>query len=214
MPSFTCIQTTKLDLFPKIGHSNSSILRKIASEVTEEELPTPITGGRVLESLGGDNREMLMVAHDKLGIDIYVEEWLREDGNEKSQKGILASFYEEYVHHKGRKLEDHGLINNHVYVDICDYPIEEIDNELRKRIQEAETHGLSEEGTEKLKQIIQKDTPVFKIQLGTGAPPRVTPMKIAMDESKKPVKVKVHKKPADQRRFLDTFFYTLVKQDS
>lgn len=71
-PCHTCHQVVKLDVYLHTRHGTSLILHNIIWKVSKEELRTPIIGRRVLESLGCDNREMLMVARDKLGEDIDV----------------------------------------------------------------------------------------------------------------------------------------------
>lgn len=72
---------------------------------------------------------------------------------------------------------------------------------------------MSKTGEEKLPETIQIHRSVFKLRLGSGGPARVTPMMIRQEEGKMPVKVKVRKYPADQRRFLNAYLERLVEVD-
>lgn len=209
-PCLTCERAADMDVFLKIRHGSSLILRKINWKITNEDIPSPIIGRRVLESLGCDNREMLMAARDKYGDDIDVADRLATDGNQEENEGTIAALFGESVFHSSGQIEEDGLEDEDVYVDLGDDRIEDIEDELQKRIAEAVSNGLSRKGEKKLEEIIQQNKTVFKIRLGSGGPANVTPMKIVLDETKKPVKVKVRKYPKEQRKFLDTYFSKLV----
>lgn len=55
--------------------------------MTDEELPSPIIGRRLLELLGCDNRDMFWAARDKFSEDIVVADRLVREGNEKKAEG-------------------------------------------------------------------------------------------------------------------------------
>lgn len=209
-PCITCYCTVKSDVFLQIRHGTSLVLRNITWRVTKEQIKTPIIGRRVLESLGCDNRAMLLAARDRLGDNIDVIERLVEDGNEEEADSTIAALYGDALFHQGGIIDNDGLYKEDVYVDLGDDPPEMVKKELQNRISEARANGHSDEGTKTLTNIIDKHKPIFKIRLGSGGPAKVTPMKIYLDESKKPVRVKVRKYPADQRRFLDAYFEELV----
>lgn len=71
----------------KFRHGTSIILRNVVWNVIEEDLPTPIIGRRALESLGCDNREIVLAVRDKLDSNIDVENVLKQDGSEENKEG-------------------------------------------------------------------------------------------------------------------------------
>lgn len=79
------------------------------------------------------------------------------------------------------------------------------------RIEEVRSNGLSLKGEGLLRQAIGNHKPIFEIRLGGVGPALVTPIKITVDPHKKPVKVKVRKYPADQRKLFDAYLNKLVK---
>lgn len=85
-----------------------------------------------------------------------------------------------------------------------------VEKELQNQMQGAKVDRLSNEKAKILNTIIHKHIPIFKIQLVSGNSAKVTPMKIALDDSKNPVKVKDRRYPTDQNKFLDAFFEELA----
>lgn len=57
----------------------------------------PITGRRVLESLGWDNRDMLLVARNRSRDEIGARKKVAEDGNEEEHGSTIAALYGESV---------------------------------------------------------------------------------------------------------------------
>lgn len=106
-------------------------------ESFKRNLPTLIIGKIVLESLGCDNREMLMAARDKYGSYMNVKERLIEDGNEEEISGKFAALFGGSFLINGGAREDDGLENDDIYVDFGDDAPEEISKELDQRISEA-----------------------------------------------------------------------------
>lgn len=51
--------------------------------------------------------------------------------------------------------------------------------------------------------IIDKHKPILKIRLGSGGLAKVTPIKIVLNDSKKPIKVNVRSYATDLRKFFD-----------
>lgn len=75
-PLLTCRWQIRVDIFLRIRQRSRLILRNIVWKVSTENDQIPIIGRRVLESLGYENREMLLAAKDEYGEDIEVEERL------------------------------------------------------------------------------------------------------------------------------------------
>lgn len=107
-------------------------------------------------------------------------------------------------------MEDDGLADEDIYVDFGDDNPSEIECELSKRVDEAETNVLSKEGAVKHRDIINKHKCIFRLRLGSGGPAKVRPMKIRVDDAKQPVRVKVRKHLTDQRKVLDEYLSKLT----
>lgn len=210
-PCLTCASSVKLNVFLQIRHGTRLVLRNIQWKVTKEDITLPIIGRKVLESLGCDNREMLMAARDKYGDEIDVNQRLEDDGNKEETEGKIAALFGESLFHSSGIIEDDGLEKDDMYVDLGDDQLHEVDEELARRVEEATQNGMSQEGAKRLKQILEKHRVIFRIRLGSGGPAKVKPMKIVLDETKKPIKVKVRKYPAEQRRFLNLYIDKLVE---
>lgn len=115
-----------LDAFLRITHGPNLTLQNIAWKASKETLPTPILGRRLLESLGCDNRVMLMAPRDKYGSDINVKERLIRDGNKGETSGKTAALFGESAFHIRGAIEDDGLELDGIYVDFGDDAPEEI----------------------------------------------------------------------------------------
>lgn len=73
-PCVLCKWEVKLDVFMRIWQGSNLILGNILWKVSTENIQARIMGRCVLDSLGCDNRKMLMAASDKYGKDIDVTE--------------------------------------------------------------------------------------------------------------------------------------------
>lgn len=62
-----------------------------------------------------------------------------------------------------------------------------------------------------IKRKFRKHQSLFRIRLGVEGPANIVSMKFKLDPAKKPVRVKVHKHPGEQRNFLDAYIFQLVK---
>lgn len=116
-------------------------------------METPKIGRKALESLGCENRDMLIVACDRQGDNIGVAEKLKEDGYEEENEGMIAALYTESLFRRGGHVEDDGLRDEDVSVELG--PIEEVEKKLQERFKEARANGFLERGTTKMEQIIK-----------------------------------------------------------
>lgn len=92
-PCLTCKPAAEMDVFMHTQHGSKLILRRITWRITEEDTPRPILGRRVVESLGCDNREMLIAAQDRNGEDVDVVERRKEDENNEESDGMIAALF-------------------------------------------------------------------------------------------------------------------------
>lgn len=88
-------------------------------------------------------------------------------------------------------------------------PIKELDKERQKWFKEQHWILCQRKNQKTLN--IQRNALVFRIRLGSGRPPKITSIKITLDESREPVKVIVRKYPAYQRRFFNAYFDQLLE---
>lgn len=206
----TCYCTVILDVLPKIRHGTSLVFRNITWRAIREQVKTPTISRGVLKSLGCDNWAMLLTARDRLGDNIDIIERVVEDGNVEEIDSTIAAFYGDAMFYQGGVIDNDGLGKKDVYVDIgYDLP-EMVEKKLQNRISEARENGLSNEGAKTLATVTDKNKDVFKTRLRSRGPAKATPMKINLEESIRPVKVKVRRYPPDQRAFLDVYFDELV----
>lgn len=83
----TCDENVILDIFLKIRHGLSLILKNVEWKIDKEDIPVPIIGRKELEYLGCDDRELLIAARDKYGEEIDVACRLKLDGTEEESSG-------------------------------------------------------------------------------------------------------------------------------
>lgn len=114
----------------------------------------------------------------------------------------------------GGQIEDDGIGNQVVYVDLGDDRPEELEKELKERIREASANGLPKSGVLALERTINENKLVFSIPLGSGRPVRVPSMRMYLDKTKNPVEAKLCRNRLEQRKFLDAYFEKLVKMGS
>lgn len=122
----------------QIRHETRNVIWKVA----KGDIEMPIIGRRVLESLGCDNREMLLAARDRFGDEIDVTKRFEEDGNEEEHDSTTAALNGESVFHCGGQFDDDGLNEDDVYVDLGDDSARGVEKELEMKIEEAKSNGL------------------------------------------------------------------------
>lgn len=87
--------------------------------------------------------------------------------------------------------------------EICEEPDQWVDV--------AAKNGLSENAVKQLKIAIEEHIEIFKLRFGSGSPANFPSMKIALDPTKKAVKVKSRRYPVYQQIFLDEHITQLSK---
>lgn len=98
---------------------------------------------------------MLMAARDRYEDDTDVANRLNQEGKEEVQRKIDALFGE-LVFQNGGRIEDEGLDDEDIYVDLGDDSIKDIETELEDHVSEAVKNGLSNKKENKLNEIIKK----------------------------------------------------------
>lgn len=189
----TCDKSVALDVYLKMRHGSSLILRNNTWHIPKRGIQTPIIGRMVLQSLGCNNREVLIAAKDRLGNEIDVAKKLSKDGNYEESSNMTASLFGESVFYNGRHIEEDGLAGDDIHVEFGDDPPDIIKKELQQRIMEVRKAGLPKEGVRDLMDFIATHESIFRIRMGNGEPAKVQPLKIALDPNKTPVKVKVRR---------------------
>lgn len=110
----------------------------------------------VFESLGCENREMMMATEDKHSDDTDDANRLRDDSNDGECTESTAALFGVSVFHSRGAAQDDGLGSKDMQEEFGDEGPEEISAELYERVEGAKKAGLSEKWSNKLKTIIQK----------------------------------------------------------
>lgn len=105
----TCQSTVELDVHISTTHGTRLMLGNVVWKATEEHFKTPVLARRVLESLGGGNREMLLASRDKFGHNVYIEERFIDAESEKKRDGTIAVLYGESVFYQAGRIGDDSL---------------------------------------------------------------------------------------------------------
>lgn len=77
-----------------------------------------------------------MATRNTSGDDIDIAERLVKDADEEDSEGRISALFGEYVFHNNGQIEDDGLEDGDVKVDLRDDQIEDIEEELKECIAE------------------------------------------------------------------------------
>lgn len=182
-----------------------------------EEIETPKQRGQDLESLDRDKQTMLYAAPDMWGANtdstidhffchidgIDVAEGIIKDGNEYEAYYSIAALHWDALFHQGDLKDDDSFDKEDIYTDIADNPLEMVEKESQDPIQKEKANSLSYKDKKSLDTFIDKHKSIFKIRLESGSPETVMSMRIALDDSKNCVKIKVCRYPKSQKKSLD-----------
>lgn len=102
----------------------------------------------------------------------------KEEFNEEKCVGKIAAIFGESVFLSDGQIENDGRGDGDTYADLGDDSIEEIESELEKHVCEAVANGLLKKEGIKLEYIVQCNKSVIKLRLGSGEPPKASPMKV------------------------------------
>lgn len=98
---------------------------------------------------------MLIAAWDKYGDAIDVTKRLKDDGNEKETEDRIAALFGESLFHSSGPIEHDGVENDDTYVDLGDDRPHKMNEELAMRLEKATKAGMSREGAERFKHILE-----------------------------------------------------------
>lgn len=88
------------------------------------------------------------------------------------------------VFHNGGQVEDNGSQCEDVYIDLYDDLVENPETKLQELIEDSILHGLSNNETEKLEQISDRNKSLSRIRAGNGRLAKVPSMKLTLDGTK------------------------------
>lgn len=212
--TINCNKKVTLDVQLRVRHGTRLILRNVDWFVSEQSITNCLLGRPLLDAIGCSNRTMIQAACDKHDGEINVadimDETTPEVGTDDAEMSIAALLSGDIFHSAGG-VEDDGMDDEDIYIDMGEDPPFEIEKELEKRIKDAGQNGLTGKGIERLRSLISKFKHIFRLRLGKGKPAKVPPMKIDLDTSKSPVKAKVRRYPHEQRKFLNKYVEKLVE---
>lgn len=142
-PCWTFKMSANMDVLPQIRHGSALSLRSVGQKIMEKKVPLPIMGRKALQSLGCDNREIVMAARGRYGDDIDAENRLKRSCNQEESEGEIDVLFGEYVFHNGGPREDDGFDEEDMYIDLGDVCNNYIESKLEKHVSEAVRKGLS-----------------------------------------------------------------------
>lgn len=119
---------------------------------------------------------------------------------------MISQFY-----YNSGQFGDYSLEKLVVYVDLGDYFEQEIERKHELRRRNFKSNDLSTKGELRLRQAIGKRKSIIKKPIGGEGPALGTIMRSTIDSSKTPIKVKVRKYHAEQRKSLKEYIDKLVK---
>lgn len=108
--------------------------------------------------------------------------------------------------------DENGIADEYECTEFGQNAPEDVERELQGRVKDALKECLPKKYEEELQRIMHGHKQGFQIRLGEKGPAKVALMKIKLDPSKKPVRVKVRRYTLKQQKFLDTYFNQLVSK--
>lgn len=157
--NITCKKRIVADVQLRIRHGSALLVRNVSWYVSEQEFKNAIIGRPLLEQLGCDNKTILEAAKDQHDGTIDAAE-MPQEGTRNTDDRIQALLAEAIFHSAGG-IEEDGLGDDDIYIDMGDDPEEHIVAELEKRVDDARKKGLSKEGAQRLRDILFKRKSVF-----------------------------------------------------
>lgn len=136
---------------------------------------------------------------------------LDDDENTEIQDGEVAVHSGEYLFHNSRSTEEDGIDD---HLDCAEWENNtqgSIDNELEQGIVDAAKEGLSDQGQQMLRDIVNEQRNMFWWLLVSDALAIITPVKFNLDKTKKRVWLKFLCYPKEKRYYLNRYIMQLVK---
>ena len=169
-----CSRKVICDVHLRIRHGTQMLLRNVTWLISERETPHVIIGRPVLAALGLDNRKLLAAACDDNHGAVDVAALLAQKRNEgpngctdKKSKGTVCSILEDplagsgAMYHSQGANETDGLENTEVYINLGEDAPGAVENELRKKVEEAKQNGLSQNEGDQLLTLLMKYKEIF-----------------------------------------------------
>lgn len=164
-----CSRKVNSDVMLRIRHGTNMLMRGIEWLVSDKETKYVIIGRKVLSAIGLDNRLLMAAACDRNNGVLNIPDMLRRanlDGANAAAGSIHSLLYErglEYgsTYHSGGGADADMLEDSDVYVDLGDDPKEDLDQALKKKVDEAISNGLSSDGGARLTALLSRYKSVF-----------------------------------------------------
>ena len=171
-PKVTFHSQALVSVLLHIRHGTTLALRNVQWLIFNEDADYVIIGEPVLRVLGLDNRRLLEAAADRHGSPIEVSELkgktLDEDKSQNCGAGTVQSLMETVraqmgsTYHCDGAAEEENLEEGDMYVDLGEDPAAELQAEFSKRVDEARSNGISEQGGKRLSEFLNKYQAVFE----------------------------------------------------
>lgn len=204
--SLTCKKAVTVDTELHIRHGTALTLRGVRWLVTDQLVGDPILGRPVLEILGLNTRDILAAAAEKHCGIIDIAQIL--DAKTEPQ-GKVARILEGVFHADGGA-DDADLHENDGWIDLGPENEGEKLEVHQKKVSEARTRGMSEDGVKSLDRLLVEFDDVIKLKLDGGKPADIEPLRVRLKPDAVPVRAKQRRYPAPKRDFMEKYVRQLL----
>lgn len=151
----TCYSYFVADIQLRIRHGTNLIIRSVKWLVGDVENDHVTIGRPLLDSLGCSNEKMLAAACDRNdGV------FNAQDVQYENEVGSIESLLSDGIFHSAGGIEDDN-ISDDVYIDIGEDAEGEVEAALESRVQKAIENGLSQNGAQRLRKLLNQHRPIF-----------------------------------------------------
>ena len=197
-------RAVRLDDGLPVRHAVGINLRNRTLMVSTQDVKEPLLGRHVLERLGLDIKQVLLAACDKFNGEVDMSKLLPEDEN---MNGYVSRICNQGIFHGQAAAKKDAALgdDDSLFVSIGEDTLEEIDTAFRELLKKAQDEGMSEDGLEELRNMLNDYRNIFRIKLGRDPAANVEPMQLTLKPNSKPIIAKPRRYSAPQRAFISIF---------
>jgi len=186
-------------------HGTSLTLRNTVWLVSDQDADEALLGRPDLKRLGLDTAKIFRTAAAANNgcIDFDMDNYTPEMG------GKVSRILHNGMYHSSPEDGDDEDLER--FVEIGPETHEEKTEMVEDKVKEAIANGISDDGAEKLRQLLREYDDVLRIRLGNDPPAKVSPMKIRIREGSRPSIARSRKTTPAKRVYMKSFVNKLEK---
>lgn len=162
----------------------------------------------LLEALGFDCHRVMRAAADRFGGSVDVSTLV---GNQADLASGRIGRIIDGVFHADGGADDADFDDDDGWLDLGPEHPAEKERILQAKIKEAKRHGISEQGSTELEQLLREYSDTIKLRLDAGKPADLEPLKITLKSDATPVRAKQRRYPQPKREFMTRYVRELLK---